>query len=387
MEAFFEASPPHTSETLETETFRVAIWLAARAKALLTGPESGARSDESSRRHHREDVVAILLTKSGKLRSVLRLKELNADKDGREELLSLLAGAMLIIDAGIAGLKDGLLDSKETTPPRTADDGQAWMQSDASGAKLEHPVIRFRVRAGATGPSTLVDKEWRERLRFAVEVSADGEPLRWLTVEKWRNDSANEEDRSAGRRQVLEEHRSWAEERARALAKSLNLPEQYEEMLCAAAFLHDEGKRARRWQRAFNAPAGEEFWAKTEGPINYALLDSYRHEFGSIITVETHERLQRLPEDLRGLAMHLIAAHHGFARPFIETRGCDAAPPSVLEPYAKSIALRFEKLQQRWGPWGLAWWESLLRAVDQRASRDNDARDIRTVAVVRTGGA
>jgi CRISPR-associated endonuclease/helicase Cas3 len=387
MEAFFEAAPPHTSESLETETFRVGIWLAARAKALLTVPNPGTPAGESSRRHHREDVVAIVLTKSGKVRSALRLKELNTDKDGREELSSVLAGATLIIDAGIAGLKDGLLDNKETAPPRTADDGDVWMQSNSSGAKLEHPVVSFRVHIGATRQSTPADKEWRERLRFAVEVSDDGEPMRWLTVEKWRNDSANEEDRSAGSRQVLEEHRSWAEERARALAKTLNLPEQYEEMLCAAAFLHDEGKRARRWQRAFNAPAGEESWAKTEGPINYALLDGYRHEFGSIIAVETHERLQRLPEDLRDLAMHVIAAHHGFARPFIETRGCDAAPPSVLEPYAKSIALRFEKLQQRWGPWGLAWWESLLRAVDQRASRDNDARDIRTVAVVRTGGA
>jgi CRISPR-associated endonuclease/helicase Cas3 len=255
---------------------------------------------------------------------------------------------------------------------------------DAGGAKLEGPVIRFRVRVGAAGQSAPVDKEWRERLRFAVEVADDGEPLRCLIVEKWRNDAANEEDRSAGHRQVLEEHRSWVEERAWALAKSLGLPKQYEEMLCTAAFLHDEGKRARRWQRAFNAPHGEDAWAKTEGPINYALLDGYRHEFGSIISVGTHERLQRLPEDLRDLALHVIAAHHGYARPFIETLGCDDYPPSVLGPYAKSIALRFEKLQQRWGPWGLAWWESLLRSVDQRASRDNDARDTRTVAVVRT---
>jgi hypothetical protein len=30
---------------------------------------------------------------------------------------------------------------------------------------------------------------------------------------------------------------------------------------------------------------------------------------------------------------------------------------------------------QHWGPWGLAWWEALLRAADQQASRDNDAAD------------
>jgi CRISPR-associated endonuclease/helicase Cas3 len=37
--------------------------------------------------------------------------------------------------------------------------------------------------------------------------------------------------------------------------------------------------------------------------------------------------------------------------------------------------LRFARLQRRWGPWGLVWWESLLRAADQQASRDNDTQD------------
>ena len=36
------------------------------------------------------------------------------------------------------------------------------------------------------------------------------------------------------------------------------------------------------------------------------------------------------------------------------------------------MAERFARLQREWGPWGLAWWESLLRAVDARASREND---------------
>ncbi len=37
------------------------------------------------------------------------------------------------------------------------------------------------------------------------------------------------------------------------------------------------------------------------------------------------------------------------------------------------MALRFARLQKRWGPWGLAWWEALLRAADQQASRDLEA--------------
>ena len=72
--------------------------------------------------------------------------------------------------------------------------------------------------------------------------------------------------------------------------------------------------------------------------------------------------------------LHLIAAHHGFARPILRTDGCDDAPPSALVERARTIALRFARLEERWGPWGLAWWETLLRAADSGASRENDER-------------
>ena len=79
-----------------------------------------------------------------------------------------------------------------------------------------------------------------------------------------------------------------------------------------------------------------------------------------------------LPPDLQKLALHLVAAHHGWARPVISTSGSDD-PPSVLEERARDVTLRFARLQKQWGPWGLAWLEALLRAADQQASRDNDA--------------
>jgi CRISPR-associated endonuclease/helicase Cas3 len=188
-------------------------------------------------------------------------------------------------------------------------------------------------------------------------------------VEKWRDESTTEDDRALGRSQLLEEHHESAGECARGLAERLGLPAPYREMLVAAARLHDEGKRAPRWQRAFNAPADGRHYAKTPGPVNTALLDGYRHEFGSLEVAAKDSEIRKLPEDLRDLAIHLIAAHHGFGRPVIGTGGCDDAPPSKLEARAREVALRFARLQRRWGPWALAWWESLLRAADQRASR------------------
>ena len=84
--------------------------------------------------------------------------------------------------------------------------------------------------------------------------------------------------------------------------------------------------------------------------------------------------LDKLGDDLRDLALHLIAAHHGQARPLITVFDPDE-PPSALEGRAREVALRFARLQKRWGPWGLAWWEALFRAADQQASRDNDTSE------------
>lgn len=368
IEAFFEAAPPHTSEHLETETFRVANWIAARGEALASLPVE-QETTTLLRCLRDEDVVAFALEPDGRLRrdGVLTLGRVRSplDNKGKEEFRRLLAGATLIVDSRLAGLKDGLLDEKEASMPQTADDGDPWLDTGAVG---------FRVRildAATLGPK---NGTWRERFRFAYELTDDGEATRWLVVEKWRHDAATEEDRSSANPQLLDEHQSWTEKRARHLAKDLDLDDALQDLLALAARLHDEGKRATRWQRAFNAPAGG-IYAKTEGPISYGLLDGYRHELGSLLRVECDERLRHLPDEHRDLVLHLITAHHGFARPVIGTGGCEDKPPSVLQAKAAEIALRFARLQARWGPWGLAWWEALLRAADQQASRENDAGD------------
>lgn len=366
LEAFFEAAPPHTSEILEAETFRVVKWVAARAKELRKR-QAEQKSAAEEPRLCEEDVVGFALDPDGGLREFFTLAALDPPADKKEELDRLLAGATLVLDARLAGLRDGLLDDKAATLPRTADDGHEW---------LGEGVIGFRVRSIEAPASARVSRHgsWRERFRFASAMTGDGEPTHWLIVEKWRHDAATEEDRSAANLQLLDEHQSWTEERARRLAKALGLDEGLVDVLALAARLHDEGKRAARWQRAFHAPK-DGIYAKTEGPIDYRLLDGYRHELGSLLRVERDERTQKLSEEHRDLVLHLIAAHHGFARPVIGTGGCEDAPPSALEEKAAEIALRFVRLQDRWGPWGLAWWEALLRAADQQASRDNDQRD------------
>jgi CRISPR-associated endonuclease/helicase Cas3 len=390
IEAFFEAAPPHASETLETETDRVVDWLTARAKTVLAAassgrlpsePEDGENTGGGPPPFRQDDIAAIALTPAGDFSAMWRLEELvlhdDADaKKHKDALEGRLKRATLIVDARMGGLQDGLLNDREDNVPRTVDDGTPWMPglTDHTGeaSPATEPIVRFRVRTAEAEEHPVADREWRERLRFAMELSEEGEPSRWLVVEKWGHDATTEDDRSAGRPQLLDEHQSWTEDRARDLARRLCLPEVYVDMLGIAGRLHDEGKQAPRWQRAFNAKR-DGVYAKTRGPLNSALLDGYRHEFGSLPFAARDARFGKLPADLQDLALHLIAAHHGFARPVISTNGCENAPPSALEERAREVALRVARLQKRWGPWGLAWWEALLRAADQQASRDNDA--------------
>jgi len=129
-----------------------------------------------------------------------------------------------------------------------------------------------------------------------------------------------------------------------------------------------EGKAAECWQNAMNAPRDNgRPYAKTRGGGNWRLLEGYRHESGSLLRAA---KAGALPESSRDLILHLIAAHHGYARPLISAEGCEDGPPSLLESEASEAALRFARLQRHYGPWGLAWREAVLRAADQSVSRE-----------------
>ena len=368
VEKYFEAAPPHLSEKLETHTSDVIDWLKKRAEALLKIPKSDKNNDVLMKP---TDIAAIVLDASGEVIGPLLLKELNQNQSGdNTSNLNRLIGATLVVDARIAGLRDGRLNDKEDKQPNTADGRGQWLGFD-NGV----PVTRFRVRVIK---SDVVEHAttggWSPCYLFATKLSNDGEGEQWLAVDKWRGDVAMEDNRSAGQPQLLDTHQLCAEKYARIIAEKIDLPESYVNVLSVAARLHDEGKRSRRWQRAFNAPPGDNY-AKTHGPINFSLLAGYRHEFGSLAYAKQSNLLAKMSRDDKDLVLHLIASHHGFARPIIRIDGVDDAPPSVLEYRSQEIALRFMQLQKRWGPWGLAWWEALLRSSDWQASRENEKKN------------
>lgn len=371
VEAFFEAAPPHASEKLETETFKVVEWLMKRAKNGINN-ESQDGVDKQELALRQEEVIAYILSPSMDLRDTvdgdgLMKEDKKEEKKAKEDLDKNLMGGTLVMDRRFRGLsEDGMLDEKVARLPHVIDDGEEWLPTQNETP----PVVRFRVRSITEEQTHESDGNWRERHRFEAERTDEGDVTRWLLIEKWRSDSETEEDRSAGLLQKLEEHATCTEYKVRSLGSALGLPLPYVDMLAIAARLHDEGKRHELWQRAFNAPRDGNIYAKTEGPINIKRLHGYRHEFGSLPYLQENEAFKVLPSYLQELALHIVAAHHGWARPVITTSGSDS-PYSVLKARALDVALRFARLEKQWGPWGLVWWESLLRAADQQASRDS----------------
>src|SRR5690606_34546832 len=99
------------------------------------------------------------------------------------------------------------------------------------------------------------------------------------------------------------------------------------------------------------APRDGRPYAKTIRRPQFSILGGYRHELGSLPYAERDARVQALPPDLRRLCLHLIVAHHGYARPVIQIEG-GTEPPSRLRKRAQSIALEFCALEKQWGPWG-----------------------------------
>ena len=413
VEEFFEAAPPQGAELLETETWRVADWLKKRARKLLKTAEKGvaaglipsgdvegedddaivAEAEGSALLAplNSDSPVAFLLRGNGKSEGTLSLRRISDSKT--DELNRSLAGRKLVVDARLNGLNEGLLDASHDKPVSTIEDNwgkpEAWEEAARIGPREEGslPVIRIRVLGEATRSRLREGREerrkdpghspdpWQETLAIPLRTSPEGDGVTaWLVVEKQRTEAADEEARAmAPIPQRLDKHQVWVALEATRIAVALGLSEEDQAMLQAAALHHDDGKMAPRWQRAFNAPNEGGPYAKTAGPLNRSALRGYRHEFQSMLDAEETglDGLDRLDPRF-DLALHLIAAHHGRARPVISIEGCDSLPPTAAAHRAHEAAMRFARLQRQWGPWGLAWWEALLRAADQRASRALD---------------
>ena len=240
-----------------------------------------------------------------------------------------------------------------------------YVDSESGGP---HPV-------GRQGPPSLDDSI---ELRIPVPDDEENGEERCLVYALRRPEpdfatGAGEVTWLGGSTQTLEEHGQRVGAAARRIGRALGLPRPLVDALVLAGVWHDAGKSRRVWQLAAGAPAGAPPLAKSrKGRFRSGWLGGYRHEFGSVVDAE-----RSLPADTpnRDLVLHLIAAHHGWARPgFPRPEQWDPeSPADANRALGLRIADRYARLSAEHGTGRLAWLESLLKSADAWVSSGRDA--------------
>lgn len=214
------------------------------------------------------------------------------------------------------------------------------------------------------------------------------------------SEALTEDDDSSFRQAevTLHTHSNDVREVATRFGRGVGLGDDIAHDLALAGWLHDIGKADPRFQRwlvggsEVRSAMLTEPLAKSALPPGSAIERAAarkragypagcRHELLSLEMIRSSELLSRAKDP--DLVMHLVSSHHGWCRPF--------APP-IDDPESIEVALshdganlsgntqhhlarldsgvsdRFWDLTERYGWWGLAWLESILRLADHRAS-------------------
>ncbi|MFN7022020.1 MAG: type I-U CRISPR-associated helicase/endonuclease Cas3 [Phycisphaerales bacterium] len=384
----FEAFPLHTAETLRDRTDRVQEQLQALAtrqskagssagKAQTVGGEPEAEIDAKTAPDDQDEnrpvpparIPAdpwVVLMRGGSVEWVQLSEIAPADKDKAMRARRRLAFATVVLPVEAGGLSDGMLDGDSAAPedPRTLDVAEAL--HDATPGR--HRVIVKNGQESALLAVEATGGVARASVILATDGGEDAEP------ERIEYRVARGQDREPGERVPLGQHNRAVGEAAERIGRALGLSDGLTKALALAGRWHDAGKARVVWQRYATNPNGAAPIAKSDRYGHWKILGGYRHEFGSLLDAAASDEVKTFDPDTRDLALHLIAAHHGWARPHFEPRHFDRGDADRPVPTARSEAAaveamqRFGRLQRRYGRWGLAWLESLLRCADAEAS-------------------
>ncbi len=271
---------------------------------------------------------------------------------------------------------------------------QSWLWKAANELSREYPGSRLDHAYQVVGESiVLVGRRRIPELAHEADSFSDEDDAAASGISN-RN----------GHPVKLQLHLPGVEAFARCHAKGCGLPKDLVETIARAGLLHDVGKADHRFQSWLQGGAswlGGELFAKSARlPRSFAVRERARKDSGypkggrhELLSVRLAERATALlPEDdgLRDLVLHLIASHHGHCRPFapvvFDEQGVDVdfelsghrmhwSGPTNLERLDSGVADRYWRLVRRYGWWGLAWLEALLRLADWRQSDLEETHD------------
>ena len=302
-------------------------------------------------------------------------------KDGQNKPVISLAGRTVLLPPKAGGLRNGMLDGdvpySEAIPYDVSD--QWWVDKEK---KISH-----RARAWKEDDDFNL-KRGKKRLICRIDFPAsieeeEAEPREW----HWfvRPKSADDDGSKASQFAISWQHHTddvVAEATRLAEALLKDAPNLHKALILAAQF-HDFGKCREQWQLDIgNDKFPEECYAKSGDLKNGGCLrprqaTSFRHEFASLVDAKAETEFRNLEAELQDLVLHLIAVHHGYGRPhFPSDLAFDPEPKGHdVDQLAAEVPQRFSRLQRKYGRWGLAYLESLLRAADWHASANPSPED------------
>jgi len=254
--------------------------------------------------------------------------------------------------------------------------------------------------AGATQPMELAEVIAGAEDAYAADTASQAQP-RW---------------------QSIDEHSRQVRDQAAALLDVLqpDIPPGAAQAAVLASYLHDVGKAHETWQDALCnlAPPDEADrivagrpWAKsgaTNGVLRFAGGVAFRHELSSLLLIDgpLHELLEASPDP--DLTRYLVLAHHGKLRVQVRDpgdltmlppgeasqkkilgleQGAESPVPAILGQPPAVLTVDLEQFQfggdrswtrtvlglrNKYGPFSLAYLETLVRVADWRASGGKD---------------
>jgi CRISPR-associated endonuclease/helicase Cas3 len=281
--------------------------------------------------------------------------------------------------------------------------GERWRSIDKNGLR---PGATLLLRASAGG--YLADRG------FVADVKGTVEPVKTTATERLER-YPDDTWTAMGDYVALTTHLQDVADEAEELAERLNLSDEYRTVLTQAGLWHDVGKAHPAFQlgiRGEDAPDQETLWAKSTGGgiPRYRTIDDngkeqprkgFRHELASMLAwIEHGDGVEH-----GDLIAFLIAAHHGKVRMGLRALPTETEPPDPETLFARGIwhgdrlpavtldgkaipetelrldlirlgagpqgaswAERTQRLLRTYGPFRLAWMESLIRIADWRAS-------------------
>ena len=271
--------------------------------------------------------------------------------------------------------------------------------SDEDDSPIEQRVEELLSRLGEAEPAGLTSIEWQNflaSLSRRPDAPANEVPrLRTGHDSGPLLDELDELSLLSETAVALEAHCKGVGARAVVVANRVGVSPELVQVLAAAGRFHDVGKADKRFQQWLD-PYGEAdcLVAKSKRRRSTWIRDRIaagwpeggRHEALSSRLVRVWlDDFQQAAERLKGpaedLLLHLVISHHGWGRPLIipvadegggetavEFEGVTVRTSADLSTTDWTQPVRFHRLCKRYGYWGLAFLEAVVRQADHAVS-------------------